>query len=110
MPKIRNTCLPLHITIGLLEQKIISIDDVVTKFRGFFITFFSSNFMRDGRPTIMSFVRKLRLADKVCIRIVNSIEVGKFTLLDRYFGKLTEKKIYIAHSYLHFFQVKHLDF
>ena len=110
MPNVRNTCLPLHVTIGLLEQKIISIDDVVIKFREFFITFFSSSFRRDGVPTIMSFVRKMKLADKVCIRIVNSIEVGHFTLMDRYFGKLTEKKIYIVHSYLHFFLVKHLNF
>merc|ERR1712001_452013 len=88
MPNVRNTCLPLHVTIGLLEQKIISVDDVVIKFREFFITFFSSSFMRDGRPTIMSFIRKLNLADRVRIRIVNSIGVGNFPLLDRYFGKL----------------------
>ena len=109
MLNVRNTRLPLHVTIGLLEQKIISIDDVVIKFRYFLITFLSSAFMRDAIPTIMSFVKKMELADKVCMRIVNSIDVGNFALLDRYFGKVTEKKIYIAHSYLHFFLVKHLD-
>ena len=105
-----NTCLPLHVTIGLLEENILSINDVVNKYRKFFHCFFSTNFMRDGVPTFLSFIRNLNLADKVCIRVVNAIEVDNFVLLERYYGRLSCKKIFIAHSKIHFFLVKALDF
>merc|ERR1712115_340142 len=93
-----------------LEQKIVSIDDVIHKYGYFFKRIFSSNFMRDGVPTIKSFIRKMKLEDKVCIRLVNAIEVGKFTVLDRYFGNLSQNKIFITHSEFHFFLVKNWTF
>ena len=55
-------------------------------------------------------IKKLNLAEKICIRLINAIELNNFTLLDRYFGGLTKEKIYIVHSKVHFFQAKHLNF
>ena len=91
-PNVQNTCLPLHITIGLLELKIISVQDVVNKYGKFFRIFLGSSYMRKGVPTIMSFIKKLKLAEKICIRLINAIEVNNFTLLDRYFGNLLRKQ------------------
>lgn len=105
----RNTCLPLHVTIALLETKVLSIKDVVELHGNFFRTFLSSTFMRDGLPTISSFFRRLKLTRKVCLRLINKIDAGQFMLLDKYFGLLSAPTIFIVHSNVHFFLAKKLD-
>ena len=105
----RNTCLPLHITIGLLESRVLCIKEVVSVHGKFFKTFLSTTFVRDGLPTILSFFRNLKLTDKVCLRLINEIELGHFTLLEQHFGRLSAPTIYIVHSGLHFFLAKKVD-
>ena len=105
---VANTCLPLHVTISLLEAEVLSVKDIIDTHGKFFHTFLSSTFMRDGIPTISSFFRNLKLTFKVCVRLVNSIDAGQFTLLDEYFGNISAKTIYIVHSRVHFFTAKKL--
>ena len=105
---VANTCLPLHVTIALLEAEVLSVKEIIETHGKFFHTFLSSTFMRDGLPTISSFFRNLKLTFKVCVRLVNSIDVGEFTLLDEFFGNISAPTIYIVHSRVHFFKAKKL--
>jgi len=109
-PNARNICLPLHITIGLLEQKILSLDEFVFKSGKSFRSFFSTSYIRDGVPTIMTFSRKVKLKNKVCARLVNAIGAKICTVLDLYFVRSSQKKVFITHSRIHFFLIKKLDF
>ena len=106
---VANTCLPLHVTIGLLETNVLSIKDIVVTHGNFFRNFLSSTFMRDALPTINSFFRNLKLSTKVCVRIINAIEVDKFILLTDYFGRTDAPTIHIVHSHVHFFYAKKLN-
>ena len=98
-----NTCLPLHVTIGLLEKIVLSIRDIVVTHGNFFRNFLSSSFMRDALPTINSFFRNLKLDNKVCVRIINAIEIDKFMVLKEYFGNTDTPTIHIVHSQVHYF-------
>ena len=95
-------------TIALLEAEVLSVKDIIETHGKFFHTFLSSTFMRDAIPTISSFFRNLKLTFKVCVRLVNSIEAGQFTLLDEFFGNISAPTIYIVHSRVHFFMAKKL--
>ena len=70
----------------------------------------SSRAMRDGYLTLAKMFTVLRLWGRVCVRIIDKIEHDKFTLLDKYFGDLKNKVIYLAHIPWHFFLVKLIDF
>ena len=106
---VRNTCLPLYVTIGLLETNVLSIKDIVATHGNFFRSFLSSAFMRDALPTINSFLRNLKLGGKVCVRIINAIEIDKFMVLKEYFGNTDAPTIHIVHSQVHFFYAKKLN-
>ena len=106
---VRNTCLPLHVLIGMIDNDIINIDELAGKHRAFIHGLLSSRTMRDGYPTIKKMFRVLQLEKKVCLRIIDRIEHDTFTVLDRYFGDLRRKTIFIAHVPWHFFLAKRLD-
>ena len=65
--------------------------------------------MRDGYPTLAKMFRVMQLDGKMCLRIIDKIEHNTFTLLDRFFGDIRKKKIYLAHVPWHFFLSKRLD-
>ena len=106
---VRNTCLPLHVLISLIDNDIIKVDQLFGKHRAFIYGLLSSRTMRDGYPTIAKMFRVLDLNDKLCLRIIDKIEQDAFVLLDRYFGDIRKKSIYIAHIPWHFFISKRLD-
>ena len=62
--------------------------------------------MRDGYPTIAKMFDTLGINEKVCSKIIDKIDYDTFTLLDRYFGDITKKVIYITHVPSHFFIAK----
>ena len=106
---VRNTCLPLHVLIGIIDNDIVNIDELFGKHRAFIRGLLNSRTMRDGYPTIAKMFRVLQLNEKVCLRIIDRIEYDTFTVLDRYFGDIRKKSIYIAHVPWHFFIAKCLD-
>ena len=108
--KAQNTCLPLHVIIGLIDNGIMDLEELYGEHRAFVKGLLSSRSMRDGYPTIAKMFTVLRLWGRVCVRIIDKIEHDKFTLLDKYFGDLKNKVIYLAHIPWHFFLVKLIDF
>ena len=103
---VRNTCLPLHVLIGIIDNGIMDIDELVDKHRPLISQLLNSRSMRDGYPTIAKMFDTLGINDKVCLRIIDKIDYDTFTLLDRYFGDITKKVIYITHVPWHFFIAK----
>merc|ERR1712038_2014521 len=63
----------------------------------------NSRTMRDGYPTVAKMFRIMELEEKICLRIIDKIEHNTFTLLDRYFGDIRKKSIYLAHVPWHLF-------
>ena len=106
----RNTCLPLHVFTGIIENDITSIDELIGPHGKFVKSLLNSQYMRDGYPTLDRIFSVLDLKDKACLRFIDKIEYRSFTLLDRYFGTLGKKTIYIVHVPWHFFIAKRLDF
>ena len=106
---VRNTCLPLHVLIGLIDNNIVNFHDLFGKYRAFIHGLLGDRTMRDGYPTISKMFRILELNEKVCLRIIDKIEHDTFTVLDRYFGDIRKKTIYLAHVPWHFFLTKRLD-
>jgi len=105
----RNTCLPLHLTIGLLENGILSLDEIIGQHRKFFRSFLSTTHMRDGSPTITSFFGKLNLWKKAYVHVISAIDADKFVLRDKFYGSLTVYTIYIVHVGVRFFLAKKFD-
>ena len=105
-----NTCLPLHVFISIIENDIVSIVDLVKKHGKFVKSLLNSQYMRDGNPTVSRIFSELNLNDKACLRFIDKIEYRSFTLIDRYFGTLGKKTLYIVHVPWHFFIAKRLDF
>ena len=103
---VRNTCLPLHVLIGIIDNGIMEIDELVDKHRPLISQLLNSRSMRDGYPTIAKMFDTLGINDKVCLRIIDKIDYDTFTLLDRYFGDITKKVVYITHVAWHFFIAK----
>ena len=106
---VQNTCLPLHVLIGLIDNGIITVDEIFSKHRALVHGLLNSRSMRYGYPTIAKMFRVMELKEKVCLRIIDKIEYNTFTLLDRFFGDIRKKKIYLAHVPWHFFLTKRLD-
>ena len=88
----------------------IEIDDIVSKHYSFVKGLLNSRTMRDGYPTLAKMFNVMMLQDKVCVRIIDRIEQDEFVLLDRYYGDLSRKTIYITHIPWHFFLAKLIDF
>ena len=106
---VRNTCLPLHVLIGIIDNGIMGIDELIGKHRALLYSLLNSRSMRDGYPTIAKMFDTLKINDRVCLRIIDKIDHDTFTLLDRYFGDITKRVIYLAHIPWHFFLAKVLD-
>ena len=106
---VQNTCLPLHVLIGLIDDGIITLEEILDKHRVFLHGLLNSRSMRDGYPTLTRMFNVMDLHDKVCLRIIDKIEFDKFTLLDRFFGDIRKRKIYLVHIPWHFFLGKYLD-
>ena len=105
-----NTCLPLHVFISIIENDIVSIAELIEKHGMFVKGLLNSQYMRDGYPTLSRIFSELNLRDKACLRIIDKIEHRTFTVLDRYFGTLGKKTVFIVHVPWHFFMAKRLDF
>ena len=97
-----NTCLPLHIIIGLLFFKVISLREIVTKFSKFVKNMLSSQHMRELGPTINAFLTKFKIKEKVCFRTIVYIS-DKFIPLKNYFGSFDKQHIYLIHRHNDFF-------
>ena len=106
---VQNTCLPLHVLIGIIDNGIMTVDEICSRHRAFVRGVLNSRTMRDGYPTVAKMFRVMDLEDKICLRLIDRIEHNTFTLLDRFFGDIREKKIYLAHVPWHFFLAKWLD-
>ena len=106
---VQNTCLPLHVLIGIIDNDIMTVDQILSSHRSFVYGLLNSTYMRDGYPTLAKMFRVMQLDGKVCLRIIDKIEHNTFTLLDRYFGDIRKKNIYLAHVPWHFFLSKRLD-
>ena len=102
----RNTCLPLNVLIGIIDNGIIGIDELIDQFRAFLYSPLNNRSMRDGYPTIAKMFDTLEINDKVRLRIIDKIDYDTYTLLDRYFGDITKKVIYLAYIRWHFFLTK----
>ena len=107
---VENTCLPLHVLTGLIDNDVIEIDDIVRRHYNFVKGLLNSRTMRDGYPTLAKMFNVMELQDKVCVRIIDRIEQDEFVLLDRYYGDRQKKTIYITHIPWHFFIAKLIDF
>ena len=66
----RNTCLPLHIIVGLLLHEIISLRDILHLHPKFIRNMLSSRHTRESTSTINAFIRKFNLSKKVCFRTI----------------------------------------
>ena len=106
---VQNTCLPLHVLIGLIDNNVLTVDEICSKHRALVHGLLNSRTMRDGYPTVAKMFRIMELEEKICLRIIDKIEHNTFTLLDRYFGDIRKKSIYLAHVPWHFFLGKMLD-
>ena len=106
---VQNTCLPLHFLIGLIDNGIITVDEIFSKHRHLVHGLLNSRSMRDGYADIAKVFSVMELQENVCLRIIDKIEYNAFTLLDRFFGDIRKKKIYLAHVPWHFFLTKRLD-
>ena len=106
----RNTCLPLHVFISIIENDLASIEELIGRHGKFVKSLLNSRCMRDAHPTITRILSELNLQDKVCVRIIDKIEHRSFTLLDRYFGTLGKRTLYIVHVPWHFFAAKRVEF
>ena len=106
---VQNTCLPLHVLIGLIDNNVLTVDEICSKHRALVYGLLNSRTMRDGYPTFAKMFRVMELEEKICLRIIDKIEHNTFTLLDRYFGDIRKKSIYLAHVPWHFFLGKMLD-
>ena len=106
----RNTCLPLHVFISIIENDLASIEELIGRHGKFVKSLLNSRCMRDGHPTITRIFSELNLQDKACLRIIDKIEHRSFTLLDRYFGSLGKRTLYIVHVPWHFFVAKRVEF
>ena len=99
----RNTCLPTHLLIGLIYFKILSLEEILSYHRPFVKNMLSSQHMREDIPTIMSFLKRFQLKNKVCFRSVVFIPDQGFVLLSRYFGNISKQNIFLIHRHQHFF-------
>ena len=97
----RNTCLALHIFIGLLYNKIVSLKNLL-EHKIFVKNLLSSNFQREDTKTIRAIIRKYKLQDQVCIRRIICLG-GKFPLNNDPFGNIEKKTVYLVHRNSHFF-------
>ena len=94
----------------LIDNDIIAFEDLYGQHRQFIKGLLSSRSMRDGYPTLAKMFTVLRLWGRACVRIIDKIDHDQFTPLDKYFGDLKSKTIYLAHIPWHFFIVKKIDF
>ena len=99
---VQNTCLPLHVLIGIIDNGIMTVDEIFSRHRAFVRGLLNSRTMRDGYPTVAKMFRVMDLEDKICLRIIDRLEHNTFTLLDRFFGDIRKRKIYLAHVPWHF--------
>ena len=102
----RDSC---DVLIGLIDNGIITVDEIFSKHRALVYGLLNSRSIRDGYPTIDNMIKVMELKEKVCLMIIDKIEYNTFTLLDRFFGDIRKKKIYLAHVPWHFFLTKRLD-
>ena len=107
---VQNTCLPLHVLTAIIDNDVMDIDDIVSKYRVFVKGLLNSRTMRDGYPTLAKMFSTMHLHGKICLRIIDRIEQDEFVLLDRFYGDIMKKKIYIAHIPWHFFIARAIDF
>ena len=98
----RNTCLALHIFIGLLRKKIITPTTIIEKHKTFVKNLLSSNFIREDSRTVLAILKRFKLQTKICIRRI--VYIGdKFMLLNDYFGDFKGLKLYLVYRCSHFF-------
>ena len=97
-----NTCLTLHILIGLLQNKIISASKVV-EHGDFLYTFLSSKCVRDGDVTVPRLLSQMELVSEVNIVIIQKTVGDTFLIHEKDYGTGDQIKLYIVHSGNHFF-------
>ena len=99
----RNTCLPLHLTIALVQNDVISLDTLVTHHGDSIKLFMESRDFRDADNFIPRFLRRLALESRVCVVIIRNLPDGSFQILDKTYGTASATKLFIVHSKYHFF-------
>ena len=102
----RNTCLPLHVLIGLLHFNLTSLDDLLTVHKKFIKHLLSSSYMRTDVPTINAILNRFKLKDSVCFRRIIHLQHGSsknFILLNEHCGNIKKQQIFLIHSQNHFF-------
>ena len=60
----RNTCLPLHIIVGILFFNIITLNELIRQHGTFVRDMLSSKHMREDGPTINAFLKRLGYSKK----------------------------------------------
>ena len=98
-----NTCLPTHIIISLLTNKLVTINELVTKYKTFTKHLLSSSHMREDGPTINAILKKFNLMKRICIRRIFTPSAGSFVLTNHFFGVYGKPQIFLIHRRNHFF-------
>jgi len=92
-----NTCLTLHILIGLLQNMVIPYSDVVLKHGRFLYSYLNSECARDAETTVPRILASLGLVKEVCIVIIQQTIEDTFLILEKKYGCIDQIKIFIAH-------------
>ena len=98
-----NTCLTIHVIIGLLQNDVISVADILMNHRNLVFGYLNSSVMRDAPIVIPDLLFQMSLADKVCIIVIRKTPDGTFLIQDQKYGNSLRKRIYIVHGGVHFF-------
>ena len=98
-----NTCLPKHIIISPIPNKLIDVDSIVKNHSRFTKHLLSSNHLREDAPTVNAMLKRFKLSQKVCIRRIISSSVGGFVLINDFFGTDGKLPISSIRRHNHFF-------
>ena len=98
----RNTCLPLHILIGLLHKRILCPQDLTQTHKTFVKNMLSSKYPRTYSRTIKAFLKQFKISNKVCFRSIVFVQKN-FILLNEFDGSSISQPIFICHHTNHFF-------
>ena len=98
-----NTCLTLYIIIGLWQNDVIMVNDLLKHHKGILFNYFNSTEMRDADTLIPILLHTMQLADKVCIIMIRKTGDSSFLVQDKHYGNPMKKRLFIVHSGAHFF-------
>ena len=100
-----NCCLFVHLLVGILELKLVSVDELLSDYSQILEKYLSSIITREDSKVVNDVLVSFGLLDKICVRFVAYAFDG-FLLSLQQFGNRSCPTIFIAHKDNHFFLAK----